>query len=127
MKSIKKQNGFSLIEVPIALFIIGVMLLIYAAASNTAVLNRGARYEELANRIASSEMEDLKHSGYAGLPASGSFTHSLLSQLPNATATFTVADYNSDTKQVDVNINWRDLGGKARSVSLTTLVAKNGL
>jgi prepilin-type N-terminal cleavage/methylation domain-containing protein len=122
----QNQSGFSIIEVPIALFIIGVMLLIYAAASNTIVLNRNARYQELANRIASSEMEDLHNDGYSGLPVSGNFTHSLLSQLPNSSATLRVSDYNSDTKQVDVNVSWQDAASGRRSVSLTTLIANHG-
>ena len=122
-----KQSGLSIIEIPIALFIVGVTLLIYAASSNSAVLNKEARYQELANRIASSEMEDLRNDGYTNVPASGSFSNSLLSQLPSNSAVLTVSDYNADTKQVVVKVSWLSANGTTHNISLTTLITKSGL
>jgi len=122
-----KQSGLSIIEIPIALFIVGVTLLIYAASSNSAVLNKEARYQELANRIASSEMEDLRNGGYTNVPASGSFSNSLLSQLPSNSTVLTVSDYNADTKQVVVKVSWLSANGTTHNISLTTLITKSGL
>ena len=122
------QSGFSLLEVPISLFIIAVMLLVYAAASNTLMLNRNSREADLANYIAVSEIEDLRNTGYANLPASGAFTHPLLDQLPSGTATITITDYNNDTKEAVVTVSWKDQGSfAAHSAVLTTLINKYGL
>lgn len=124
----KSGAGFSLLEVPITLFIIAVVLLIYGAASNSVVLNRNSRHQDLAHYIAVSEMEDVRSLGYAGVPATGPFNHSLLSQLTGAAATVTTSDYNADTKQVTVTITWTEPGAATtRTVSLTTLINKYGL
>lgn len=124
----KKQSGFSIIEVPITLLIIAVMLIIYGAASNSVNLNRNSKDEDLANHIAVSEMEDLRSGGYAGVPVSGSFSHSLLNQLPSGSASLTSSDYNSDTKQVTVTVTWQEPGNTAaHNVSYTTLINKYGI
>ncbi len=123
-----KQQGYSLLEIPISLFIIGLVLVIYHAASNTVILNVNAKHQELAQRIAVSKMEDLRSGSYTSLPASGTFTHSYLSQLPSSTARIDVTNFNSDTKQVVVTVTWKEPGNpKTRTVSFTTLMTKNGL
>lgn len=127
MKS-KNQNGYSLLEIPISLFIIGLVLVIYSAASNAAVLNANARHQELAERIAVSEMEDLRAAPYNLLPGSGPVVHPLLSLLPGGTANLTVDTFNAATKRIDVTVTWKEPGNSsARTVSFTTLITKNGL
>lgn len=122
------QKGFLIIEVVISVFIVGVMLLVYAAASNTMALNRTAKNQQLAYRIANNEMERLRSLSYASLPASGTFTDTLLSTLPSSTAIRTVADYNASTKQVTTVVTWRDPGSSVtRNVTLTTLINQYGL
>lgn len=128
IKNPKIQDGFSLLEVPIVLAIIAVVLVIFVGASNSTILNRNSRDQDLAHQIAVSEMEDLRNLGYAGIPASGSFSHSLLTKLPNASAALTSGDYNTDTKQVTVTVTWQEPGSLvAHSVYFTTLINKNGL
>jgi hypothetical protein len=123
-----KQKGYSLLEIPISLFIIGLVLVIYHAASNTVILNVNAKHQELAQRIAVSKMEDLRAGSYTTLPASGSFTHSYLSQLPNSSAQIVITNYNVDTKKVVVTVTWKEPGNvNTRTVSFTTLMTKNGL
>jgi len=124
----KLQSGFSIMEVPIALAIIAVMLVIYTLASNTMLLNRNSRDEDLAHYIAVSEIQDLRNGGYASVPASGSFSHSLLGKLPSASASLTTSDYDTDTKQVSVTVSWLEPGSSTtHSVSLVTLISKFGL
>lgn len=128
MKSRNSQTGFSILEVPIALAIIAVVLVIYGAASSSVNLNRNSRDQDLAHHIAVSEIEDLRNLGYAAIPASGPFTHPLLGNLPNAAASLTASDYNADTKQVNVTVTWEEPGSiTLHSVSLTTLINKYGL
>lgn len=124
----KSISGFSILEVLITLFIIGVVLVIYGAASNTVLLNRNSNNSDLAHYIAVSEMEDLRNLGYDNLPVSGVFSHSLLGKLPEASATLTVSSYNSDTKEVTVTITWKDPRAlNIRNVTFTTLINKYGL
>lgn len=128
-KKIKERIlGFSILEVPISLFIIAVVLLIYGAASNTVFLNRNSKDTDLAHYIAVSEIEDLRNLGYASIPGSGPFSHPLLATLPSANASLESSDYNADTKQVTVTVTWREPGAKVlRQVSFTTLINKYGL
>jgi type II secretory pathway pseudopilin PulG len=121
------QNGFSIIEATVSLFILGTVIIIYSAASNSMVLNRNAKEQELALRIAQTEMETLRATTYALLPASGNISDALLSQLSGGAETLTVSAYNSNTKKIVVTVNWNSAGNVARSTSLTTLISKWGL
>ncbi len=122
------QAGFSILEIPIALFIITVMLLIYAAASNTLLLNRDTRYKEIAHRIANNQMENLRDMGYANLPAAGSFSHASLVTLPQGQASMAFSDFNADIKEVNILVRWKGVGNATtHAVSLTTLIYKNGV
>lgn len=126
--SVPTNSGFSILEVPIALAILAVILVIYNGAAQSLLLNRNSRDADLARQIAVSELEDLRHLGYASLPPSGPFTHPLLTGLPQNLASLTVADYNADTKQVTATVSWQEPGsGIWHSESLTTLINKFGL
>lgn len=122
------QKGFSLIEVIISIFIIGVVLVIYVVSSNSIVLNRNSKRQELALRIASSKIEELRNTAYASLPSTGSFSHSLLTNLPSGAANLTVSSYNATTKQVVVTVTWAEPNNpNTRQVELTTLINQGGL
>jgi prepilin-type N-terminal cleavage/methylation domain-containing protein len=125
--SLKKEAGFSIVEVVIALFILGIVMLVYASASNTLVLNRIAKHQQLAYRIAASELESLRSGGYGSLPASGSFSDSLLSNLPSGVGSLAVSTYDPKTKQVVVTVTWTESSRPSQAVVLTTLVAEGGL
>jgi prepilin-type N-terminal cleavage/methylation domain-containing protein len=123
-----RQKGFSLIEVVISIFIIGVVLVIYSVSSNSVVLNRNSKRQELALRIATSKIEELRNTAYASLPSTGSFANSLLSNLPNGQASITVSSYNATTKQVIVTVTWSEPNNpNTRQVELTTLINQGGL
>ena len=123
----KKGTGFSLIEVTVALGIIGVMLVaVGALLSRRPVDSREVRNQDLALTLVRSELETLRAGGYDALPTSGPFTHMLLPSLAGSSASVAVADFDAETKQVDVSVSWQGAGSVTRSVSLTTLVAQNG-
>jgi hypothetical protein len=47
--------------------------------------------------------------------------------LPNSSASITITDYNADTKQVIITIEWQELTGSAlKNISLATLITKMG-
>ncbi len=123
-----QKNGYTLIEVVISLFIIGVMLLVYSAASNTLILNRDAKHQQIANRIAASELEDLRGMPFASLPASGPFSHPLLSSLPSGEAILSISDDYDKLKQVTVTVSWQEPGSQnIHQVNLTTYIGEQGL
>lgn len=124
----RPSRGFSLIEIIVSIFIIGVMLvLLQAVARNTTVV-RTAKNEGIALAIARNELETLRQAGYTSVPTSGSFSDGLLSSLPQgATATLTSSDFNTKTKQVTVTVVWKDPVLTASStVTLTTLITQTG-
>lgn len=123
----RTSRGFSLVEVIVSIFIVGVMLLLLQAIIYSGVLVRTSKSQGIALAIARSELEILRAGGYAALPSSGSFSNSLLSSLPNATTTLIVNSYNEKTKQVTANVIWTDSGSATSSiVSLSTLITKTG-
>lgn len=122
------SRGFSLIEVVISLFIVGVMLVLLQSVIVSGILVRVSKNQGIALSIARSEIEMLRANGYEALPANGPFLNSLLDTLPRAaTTTLTVSTYNAKTKQVSVDVVWRDAGSAASStVSLQTLITQTG-
>lgn len=121
------NRGFSLIEVVVALFIIGVILVLYQVSSNAVLLSRSAKNQEIALRIANNKMEELRAGGYAALPESSSFSDSQMSSLPGSSATMVITDFNTDTKQILITVQWQEPGSLIpRTISLTTLITKVG-
>lgn len=124
----KKFRGFSLIEVTVSIFIMGVILFLLQAILQSGALTRMSKHQSVALSIAQNKIESLRAGGYATLPSSGTFSDSLISELPvTATTTLTVSVYNAETKQVSVSVVWRDPGSTASStVSLSTLITEIG-
>jgi prepilin-type N-terminal cleavage/methylation domain-containing protein len=124
-----RQKGFSIIEVVISLFILGIIIIVYAASANTVTINQRARNKQLAVRIAVSEIESLRSTPYTSFPSSYNITNTMLANLPHgAMGTVTISDYNDMTKQIVASVTWTDPGKTASSnYSLTTLVTQGGL
>lgn len=121
------KTGFSLLEVIVTIFIIGLVLVLYQAALGKVKLIQYAKNQEIAFRVANNKIEELRAGGYSALPASGSFSDSQLNSLLNSSANMTITDYNADTKQVIITIQWQDPSGSSlKNVSLATLITKTG-
>lgn len=119
-------RGYSLIEVVIALFIVGVIIVLSTAMLRAAPLTKRASSEQIALKIAENEIETLRAVGYSSLPASGAFTDSLMTSIPSGSGTIAISDFNSTTKQVGVTVSWQNPNASTTSITLTTLVAKVG-
>lgn len=124
----RTRRGFSLIEVIVSIFIVGVMLLLLQATLQSGILIRISKNQGVALSIAQNKLEELRAGGYAALPSSGTFSNSLMSTLPQAaTTTLTISVYNAKTKLISVGVLWRDPGATASStVSLATLITETG-
>lgn len=119
-------RGFSLVEVTIAVAIVGIVIVATSVLiQRLPVSGREVRDQDLALKIARNKIETLRAAGYESLPASGPFTDTLLSSFSSSTASVTVTQFNDDTKQVGVTVSWEGAELTTRSVSLTTLITEN--
>ena len=130
LESKKKQNlnqGFSLLEVIITLMIAGFALVLFQTALGKTKLIQYAKNQEIALRVANNKIEELRSGGYPALPSTGSFSDAQLNDLPNASANMDVTDFNDDTKQIVITIQWQEPPSiSPKTVSLATLVTKTG-
>ena len=123
-----KQRGFTLIEVIITIFMIGVTLVIYRVTSQTVIVNRGNRYKEVALRIADQNMQNLRTTAFGSLPSSGSFSDPLISTLPSGAGTVTVTSLNAKTKDVKVTVSWIGQASTTiQKVELETYITQGGI
>lgn len=122
-----RARGFTLIEVIVSIFIVGLMLLGLVATAQNLPLARFAKNQDLALKIAHTELETLRAGGYDALPTSGSFASSQLSSLPEGAGSVTVSSFGTDIDEVDVVVSWQQENFTSSStVSLSTLVTKTG-
>jgi len=121
----KTNKGFSLVETLVAIAIICIAFFMFQSLSNTTTLARSAKNEDMALKITSNKIEELRALGYSSLPTSGSFSDPALSSLPSSSAAMAISDYDTKTKQVTVTVSWTESNGN-RSVALTTLLAQTG-
>jgi Tfp pilus assembly protein PilV len=129
-KHISSNNirGFAMVEVIISIFILAAMLVIYGRANDTIAMNQGVKYQEIALRIAHSQIETLRSLPYDSLPSSGPFADTELASLPQGTGSVSVTAFNSSTKNVTVTVSWVEArNAQARSVALGTLITQGGL
>jgi len=121
-------GGYLLLEVAISLGIIAIFFILFQVAATTAILNRDVKHQDLALRVAQSQIENLRSLGYAALPTSSSFTDAQLSLLPDGQAVMVISEYNDKIKQAVVTVSWQESGSKnSHNVSLSTLISEGGL
>ena len=88
-------------------------------------LARDVQHKDIALRVINQKMAGLRAAGYAGLPASGSFSDPQLNALQSASASTSIADYNADTKLVIAGVSWVG-ASTTHYLSETTLITKSG-
>jgi prepilin-type N-terminal cleavage/methylation domain-containing protein len=124
---LNSKSGFSLLEVLVTLFLIGLVLVLYQSSLGKVKLIQYAKNQEIALRIANNKIEVLRAGGYSALPSSGSFYDSQLNSLSNSSASMTISSFNQDTKQVVVTVQWQELvSSSPKNISLTTLITETG-
>ncbi|HEV8601351.1 MAG TPA: prepilin-type N-terminal cleavage/methylation domain-containing protein [Patescibacteria group bacterium] len=126
--SIKKpQQGISLIEVIVSMFVVAAIFILYISALNTVATTRKLKYEDLAYHVANKKMEELRATSFASLPASGSISDSMLNQIPSGVGSFTVANYSgyAGLKEITVTVTWTD--PVAKQVQLKTVAGAGGI
>lgn len=128
MKKNLSTAGTTLIEILLAIFIIGTTFVLFQASVNTVLLNRSVKNQEQALRIAQTKIESLRNTNYANLPASGSFQDPALASLRNGQGAVTVVALGINTKEITVTVTWTgQYSGVGRSVTLKTIITQGGL
>lgn len=122
-----KARGFTLIEVIIAVVVVGMLVVLASTLVQAVGLTRHAKNKDVAAKVAESKLESLRAVGYEQLPAGTPFTDPLLEVLPDGVGSFTVDDFSSTTKHVIVTVSWSDPGATSQTtLTISTLVAKVG-
>jgi prepilin-type N-terminal cleavage/methylation domain-containing protein len=122
----KTHKGFTLIEMLVTIWILLLMLVVIGGLVSAFPLLRFSKHQDLALKIATTEIDALRALGYDSLPASGSISSSLLSALPSGAGARTVTDINDATKEVHVAVSWVETSGNAHEVVLTTFITEVG-
>jgi len=123
---IKINNGFSLVEVLVAVGLISMVIFTCKSLLSVTPIVRSVSNEAIALKITSQKIEELRALGYSLLPASGLFSDSMLSSLPSGSASIAISDYDAKTKQVVVTVSWVEPTNGNHTVTLATLLAQNG-
>lgn len=122
MDSSKKMNGFSLIEVLLALIILSISLLGLAGLMVTTTKNNssGSHMTEAAT-FAQDKLEELRAMRWENLPAGTSSDQKSGSTDINYTRNWTVATSGA-LKTITISINWQDRTN--HSIGLTSVLTQ---
>jgi prepilin-type N-terminal cleavage/methylation domain-containing protein len=120
------RRGFTLIEILVTIGILAATFVGYAATVNGSAASSHAKSQEIALRIATSELESLRGGGYAALPQGGSFSSPDLALLTDGSGTVMITGFDAGTKRANVTVAWNEAAG-GRSISLDTLITEGGL
>jgi hypothetical protein len=142
----RRQCAFTLAEVVLSIFLLGVVAVVFGALFPTGQrLSGSAKWRAAALALAERRMEAIKFIGYGNLTYDGlrayrlidaspntppfSFTNtddatreSPARMLPNGQGQIVVEDVAWDVKRVIVRVSWRELNGRSNQVELRTLV-----
>lgn len=120
-----RSKGFTLVEVIISIFIIGVVLVLSNAVFGTIRNTRDQIDENIALRIAAGELDRIRNNGYDAAVSTDPLTNDTLAELPSGAASSTIRAYNDKTKEVSVGVSWLT-GTGMKYVKLTTLLTSTG-
>ena len=126
MCKLRDDNGFTLLEILVAITLLCIGLL--AMAALTAGIMRGNLFSNqltTATTLAQDKMEDIRRLGYSGTPTSDTTTTEDYNSIPNYPAykrvTFTDVGNPTGMKTVTVTVYW---DSDAHSVELKTILAQ---
>ena len=135
----KDRGGFTLVEVMVAIIIIGIGFgAVLSLGSQLSWITRASTEESRAAQAAQYQVEVVRSLSWTYLTAlEPSYTitgaqHPMLDELPNGQATvaispFPTASADEQLRAVTVTLSWRDLDGDTQEYTVTTLVARKGM
>ncbi len=128
------RSGAIFVELLIAVFILGTAVLaIYLSIIYAGKVNQRARNLNLAQQIASQEIESLRSTSFSNItvPYNGAFIgnpQNASQILPTASANLTTSWFDANNTQIKavVTISWKERT-QNRTLSYTTVIGKQGL
>lgn len=130
--SAKAEHGFSLIELIVALAVLGIVVLsLFELFAQIRQINRSANNFTTATQLAQQSIELYRNTPYANINLGTKDLAASLTPYPalksprTATATVSQIDING-LKQVDVQITYQDRSGP-KQIQLSTIVALKGI
>ncbi len=129
---IKKQEGFTLVELMIAVAILAIGLLALAGLQVTAIRgNLSSKGQTTAVMLAEAKMEEFKNTAFSSLSnvTNQADSNNPLNESGQSGGRYnrywTIQNYagSSNMKQITVTVSWTETIG-SRSISLDTVVAK---
>ena len=119
----RRSAGFTLIEIMLAVFVLALTGLVFAATVPTSQISRiKAAHTTYAINLAKQTIEEKQSAGYAGL-VSGTDEVTIPADLPGGSQRTTITQYSTNVKKVEATIVWsgyRQVGG---TITLTTLIS----
>lgn len=134
MKLDKGSAGFSLVEIIVGIFLVGLIVLVIGNLPNAIKLVSSSQSELILREVAAKKMEDIRLAGYDSL-ANGTTTivDSRMNKLDGVSGHTVISDCpqnictgGQQIKQVKITITWNE-EGEPKTYQLVTLVGKDGL
>ena len=121
----RSTSGFTLIEVMLAVFIMSLTAMIFAAAFPTAQISRiKSAHMSYAVNLARQSMEEQRAGGYSNLIVGD--TNSVPSELPGGAQTISITQYATNIKKLSVTVTWEGYRRVGGATTLVTLVSNHG-
>lgn len=124
-KTARRQSGFGIVEVVIAIALLGVLSLALTGMFQSIVsIQAAARNQKLATLAAQRQIESLRNSNYNNLTAGSSinFTGTLPADLPSPkTGSVAISEPVSGLKRVDVTVSYRQYGVNKQVIVSSTI------
>ncbi len=126
---LKKESGFTLVELVVSIAVIAVVITtVVSLVLTIQSTQRRTGYMESATRAAQREMESLRNNDYSGLTAGQTidFTADLPPNLKQGKGTVTVSEPTSALKRLDITVEYYE-GTAKEEVKLSSLVGILGI
>lgn len=107
-RKMRRQGGFTLVEVLLVVFVLALTAMILAAVFPSSQVSRiKAAHLSYAVSLAHQKMEELRAAGYSGVLVSPT-VETPLPELPNGVQSITISQYSPNIKKIQVVITWGD-------------------
>src|SRR4051812_16905486 len=113
MMKLKNADGFTLVEVLVAIIVFGIVILSLSQVTTSYThISKQGRFLNIANSFIEAKVEGLRNAGYNSLPTgTTNLTSSLSTQLPpSRSASMTVTQPSDGIKQVALQVSYNDQG-----------------
>lgn len=129
--TIVQEEGFSLIEIIISVFLIAILSVILIGTTRSLFARTRQDQQAIASKAATKEIEHLRNLSFLSIASGTSACDAELADklISNCLITKTVTYYDPPTnqvKQVKVTISWT-YQGQNKSVTMQTLITSGGL